>query len=292
MQAEIGKHFGNLHLQGFIQFKSRKRFETVRKWFNNDKCRISRREKTVAVAAAYCRKNDTSVHPLLRFEKGNAIHRGDGTGSRTDIDVVIEAIHNGDDIWKIFCGSGPTFLKYHGGIKAACFARDEHLRREQLISLQTSSSQRQTFYYFGESGAGKTTAAKHRLDTAGGFYTLKKPGFGSRLWFTGYAGEPGLLIDEYGEGWIDWDTLMCLLNKDIMKQQVAIHGGLTPFLCTTICITGNIAPWRIHRKLPHRKEKIQSLPNRLTKIIEMQDYEETEVQWNNTFNEMDYTSNF
>lgn len=94
------------------------------------------------------------------------------------------------------------------------------------------------YVYYGNSGCGKTEAAKEESRVFGGgtyWLTLEK-GIGGKVWWDGYDGESNIIIDEFGCQ-IPFNEFKRLIDSSPMH--VPVKGGFVPFLGRRVWICSN-----------------------------------------------------
>lgn len=237
-QYEVCPKSGNLHIQGYAELRvsiKRKQFQSLlnTKQHNYGKFHCKPRYKTRDHAREYCMKSKSrALFCLGPIELGLWERK---QGYRNDLIDVWEAIRQGLNWQDISEKYTDTFVKYHSGIKAACSARDykkyKHLRRPNL----------KCYVYWGASGVGKTylAAKMTEFEMDKDTYILSQ-GNGGNLWLDNYNYEKRLVIDEFDYGWIQWASLLRLLNPD--PNQFNTKGGHVYPAWEEVIITSNHAP--------------------------------------------------
>lgn len=267
-QLEKGASHGTPHLQGFIQFYTRKRLTTVSNLLGS-KNHYEPRRGTVKECIVYCSKDETLVSADLRHTQGEPIYRT-GQGAGADLEEIISALRGGSALASIVHDYPLAFVRHHRGIE----------RWLQLYSRNTIlPGTRKTYYFWGPSGAGKTFNARllaktycdeHSLSEEDEVYWLTKPQFGQPLWWTGYRGQAVIIIDEYGEGWIDFDRLMRITDPHPTPVYLRVHGDYVPLTSSIIIFTGNIHPHNIHNSIHDREVRFPGWKRRLDTIFHVQ----------------------
>ncbi len=247
---------GNEHVQGFTQFKARKRFETVRRLLGG--IHVECRRGTVEEAIEYCRKDDTAVQPFRRREFGVPEMR-DTQGRRNDLGRVVDLLRGGTGI--VGVAQNPetdiTFIRYHAGIE----------RWWNVFNTPALPGTRAVYVFYGPPGAGKTSEAENIAESRGNpIYWLEEPDSGP-AWWTGYDGQRTVIIDEFADGWLGFNLLMRICNPEPIPVQVRIHRDYTPFVADCIILTTNIPPWEWYPKLDRRADRIGGLKRRITEIF-------------------------
>lgn len=233
----IGKEVGaggTPHLQGYVQFCSKKRLGGVKSSLKNERMHLEPQStrSTPLQAADYCKKENEF------FEKGELMSKG----KRTDLKEIKDKIDNGAsyvDLWdhdfSTMCIYRKAFMEY--------------------ISLKRSAITRpvpKVFVFYGPTGTGKTRRAFEFCPESTWVY----PGKG---WFDGYAGHKVAIFDEFDGSDIDFALWKRLCDRYPMS--VPVKGGYTPWYPEIIVFTSNVEPrawWHVGVDrviLPHGAEE-------------------------------------
>lgn len=170
------------HVQGYLRFKSRKRFTTALNWLHGkgmDGVHIEAAKGTEEDNKNYCTKNDTRIEGP--FEFGN--YKGDSgkQGKRSDLEKIAKDLQEGRELKEIAIEHPADFIRYHGGIQAM----------QLLIAPQPSLTREiSTVILWGNTGTGKTHRIMHSYPN---IYSVKP---GRDPWGS-YRGEKEILFDEY-----------------------------------------------------------------------------------------------
>lgn len=101
---------GTPHLQGYIEFNTRKRFTTVKRLISN-RIHLEKRRGTSDEAADYSKKDgDFFEHGIISVTN---------PGKRTDLDDVVECIKEGATLRQLWEDNTSTMIRYSKGIKEA-----------------------------------------------------------------------------------------------------------------------------------------------------------------------------
>lgn len=279
-QVEASPTTGTLHLQGFVQlYDPRTKVWLARRLPGG---RFFARRGSVQECVNYCSKDESCVHRNGRYRCGNVIPRP-GQGFREDLAGIAAMCREGESLVAIARSYGGSWIRFHRGIRSL---------HEQLAPDAVWPQKTKTIWLFGIPGGGKTSSAK-RIFTAsaegvGGdwstpvkYFRLNKPKFGGNIWFTGYKAEAGLLIDDFGHGWLDFDVLMTYLDPfPVAPTRVCVHNGMVQANWSRIIITTNMPPWLCYKNLTDRVSRIGGLSRRLT-IFQVSDNKLTPIEWVN-----------
>lgn len=213
---EVGES-GTPHLQGFIQFKGPRTFQSVQRVLGDSRFHIEARKGSVQQCIAYCKKDNS-------YTEFGEPTRNIGQGTRTDLQEVATFIQQGATVLDI-CNEYPQmYLKFAKGIQDLIF-RLKTGRARRVFRTVT------TVLYFGPAGTGKTRRAFEENPDS---YILRKGNNG--IWFDGYEGADVLIIDDFA-GWISYTTLLNILDGYPLTMEV--KGGHIWANWTKIIITSN-----------------------------------------------------
>ncbi len=224
-QYETAPTTGTPHLQGYIYYKGRKRFEALKEV--NARASWRKANGTASQNKVYCSKDDTRIDGP--WEHGTIPQQG----KRTDILALKDTIDSGASITVI------RDLHY------SLWIRHQRAVLSDRLYVQRKSANRsrpQVLVVYGPSGTGKTKTVREAFPTA---YWLDKPSSHSSLWFDGYEGESTIVVDEFF-GWIPYHFLKRLLDYGYCKGQT--KGGHVALSATKFIFTSNKHPryWYKH----------------------------------------------
>lgn len=247
-QLETGES-GTRHYQGFLQFTSPKRWDTVVKYLPKWALFICNGSPQQNVD--YCTKTDTRIDGP--WTAGEFIT----TGKRTDLMALAKKIENGESLSDIAKNDPTNFMKYASGIyKYARVVQQPPIRAELRVVL-----------FIGPTNVGKTHQAY--CNYPGAF--IKD----SSKWWEGYHGQKDVILDEFAgslsQQSLDW-TLRLL---DKWPLRVENKGGSEPFMATNIIITTNVHPWNWY-KWSGRELQLDALARRIHMVRIMNGREDFE----------------
>lgn len=244
-QQEIAPVTGVKHWQTHIYTKVRCRFNQVRTLLGLD-------TNLYWIAASiyptrsieYCKKDETRVEGATFIEHGKQPN-GNGSGKRTDLDLCVEIINEGGDLYRLAEECPKSVIQYHNGLQKLITLKQQH-----------RTSKPECIIIYGPTNLGKTTWAinlctsenvdYHPLNTSG------KGRNGYRIWWDGYSGQHTVLIDE-----MDGDTMTIDMFKkliDTPKLFVEVKGGTVVMNAKRFIFTSNHAPqrwWRDSHKVDY-----------------------------------------
>nr|QJQ37767.1 replication-associated protein [Cressdnaviricota sp.] len=91
------------------------------------------------------------------------------------------------------------------------------------------------FWYWGNTGSGKTRAALDGVDLDNVFIVSGPNTKHGALWFDGYYGQDRVVFDDFRPWWCEFSFLLRLLDR--YPIQVQVKGGFVNFIPTEIIIT-------------------------------------------------------
>lgn len=221
------------HLQGWIQFTSKKRMTAIKKVVQSKKLHLEPCFSGEAENDKYCRKDNN-------FEcRGKYI----GQGARTDIEVAIKLIKAGKSMAEIADANPQLYIQYHNGLSKYKNLVDGQSRKKfrhvEVILLQ-----------------GPTNCGKTRLAMESDPYKIQ----GCALqWWDGYDGEETILIDEYAN---DVKITELLGYLDGYHLRLPIKGGFVYANWSKVYITTNLEILHENAKDAHRA----ALDRRITTV--------------------------
>lgn len=205
---EVGEE-GTPHLQGFVTFKSNKRFAGLKKLHPTAHWEAAR--ESSSVNADYCKKDGDY------FEKGETPSKG----KRTDLLKIAEAVKAGKSLLEVSDMSPDTYIRNYRGIAnyAALHVKDYDADDVRGIWL------------YGPPGTGKSHHARQFAMAVGGLYNKAQ-----NKWFDGYNGEPVIVLDD-----MDNDALAHYLKiwSDKYSCSGEIKGGTVKLRHKWFVVTSN-----------------------------------------------------
>lgn len=228
---ERGKN-GTDHWQGYAELVNQMAFEKV--------CRmgswhIEMRKGTAKQAANYCKKDGEYV------EWGVISNQG----GRTDIVALKELTltHGLAEVAK----QATSYQEY----------RLAEIYYNYHAPPRDPMKETEVIFITGPSGAGKSKLAYEMLKDKS--YYVKDEG----PWWTGYNGEPWVLLDDFRSSWMTHNQFIKLLDRYPMR--VRVHGGLTEMRATGFIITSCLPLESLYSSTPD--EPRAQILRRVKKII-------------------------
>ncbi|UDN67416.1 replication-associated protein [robinz virus RP_736] len=228
---------GTRHLQGFINFKSKRELCAI-KAIIGDRAHIEASRGTDHDNKTYCSKDGDM------WEFGTPV----GQGKRNDLEALSTDIKDGLDLYSVVEKHTSQFIRYSRGIERAI----------QILNGGRPGCGRnfktEFIVYCGETGSGKSYTAAQQCVGQSVYY---KP---HGKWWDGYTGQENVIIDDF-YGWIKYDEILRITDR--YPHQVEIKGGFQEFRSKRVFITSNayIESW--WRKDWFTEEKVKPLRRRL-----------------------------
>lgn len=220
-QYEQGKE-GTKHYQGVFYWKTKITCTGITKKY--PRCGYLAPVKSINGAVTYCGKDESRIGGP--WEAGTMPSQG----RRTDLLECKSIIDGGGNIEDIFQQQFANAVRYGRGLKEYYSIVHKNDKR----TWQTLC-----YVYYGDSGMGKTEAAKIESKEWGGktFWLTLEGGMHGKVWWDGYDGEENVVIDEFNCQ-IRLADFKRLIDSSPLK--VPIKGGMVPFLAKRIWIMSNV----------------------------------------------------
>ena len=216
----LGKEVGDAgtpHIQGYICFAIRKKFEVVKKLLS-PRVHLEPAQGTPQQASDYCKKDG------VFWERGTLPERKkQGQGRRNDIHESKAILDEGGTVLDVAERDWTTFLKYRSSLSYYAAERmPARLGKTQVVVFE------------GEPGCFKSYSANCFRNS----YPVVRPGNGQPVWFDGYQPEQhcAVLFDEFAS-WLPYHQLLELCDKYPCRVQV--KGGTVQFKAIFAVFTSN-----------------------------------------------------
>lgn len=203
------------HLQGYCEFRKKKRFEAVKHAIGK-RAYIAHRRGTQEQAIKYCKKDGDFVELGTPRAQGQ---RSDLDGARLlAIEEGMRAVVRGGSLQQI--NVAKIFLTY----------AEEGRDWKPYV-----------YWIHGPSGIGKSRKARE-LAEGEDTYTLPIPPDGEKIWWDGYDGHETVIIDDASPTWLSFKTLLQYLDR--YELRVPNKGSFRQLLPKTIILTSISSPDR------------------------------------------------
>lgn len=220
-QLESGLDGQTPHVQGYVEFTSPLRFNTVKRLLGS-RCHLEQRRGTQKQAKEYCMKTESRLDGPWEYGEPAT-----GTqGTRSDLIALKEGLDSGLTDQQLWEEHFPIMIKYHKGVQ-----------QYQIVKRSQRKWKSKVYVLIGEPGTGKS---KWALDNYPDAYWKQRGN-----WWDGYWHKEVVLDDFYG--WLPYDTLLRLLDR--YPLLVETKGGQANFIAETIIITSNSRPQDWYRNI-------------------------------------------
>lgn len=210
---EVGAENQTPHLQGYVEFSSKKSFSGVRGCLPPGS-HVERRRGSAADASNYCKKDGDF------WEKGTISRQG----RRSDLEVIRQEIKEGADELTIADNHFSQWCQY----------RRSFMAYRNLLSLARPKPVPFVHVLWGPSGVGKSRYVRYMHPDERIF------NWGGDRWFDGYDGQSVALFDDFDGSGLDFRMLLRVLDR--YELRVPIKGGFVDWKPRRIYITSNRDP--------------------------------------------------
>lgn len=242
-QEEKGAE-GTKHYQGYAEFTKAQRLSAITKFTLPHKPHWEKRKGTRQQARDYAMKEETRVKGP--WQAGEKPWSEKNQGKRCDLEDIALKVKEGATDEELFEYSPGTTTRYL-----------KHIQAVRFIFKPQRTQDLQVILSYGPPGTGKTRA----------FWDAAPNGWGvpvgKDLWFTGYAGQKHVLIDDFA-GNIGLTQLLQILDR-YPVQLNAKHGHV--WWCPeTVTVTTNCHPcnWYDYKE---RQDSYAALMRRFSHVF-------------------------
>lgn len=232
---EVAPTTGTPHLQGYFEFKSGKRFDTIEKICKGIK--LIPAKGNAKQNRDYCCKGEQSKEEWEEFGINgpnyglNADTWEDGDmseqGKRMDLEEAMSDIKSGMKELDFFETHPMVMFRY----PKACDRYRILCEKDRMKGF----NKKEVSVLWGETGTGKTRSAIELFPDA---FIVSSTQTG--LWWDGYDGEETVILDEFRDNAVGLSQLLRIL--DGYYCQVPIKGGSRTLCAKNIIITSNTNP--------------------------------------------------
>lgn len=231
---EVGGN-GTPHLQGVLIARNPCRLAALHRLLGQCHFEVMRGSERQAVD--YTKKdliNNNEANPL-RHDRLDWDDRHQG--SRTDIAAAaaLVAANPRTALRRVASEMPVTYMKMHAGVKALALA---------LIPLPERIRNVEVFWFWGDTGSGKSFAAEDEaLVAAGGDpsnvyrWTIQ-----NLKWAGTYAGQQFVVFEELRPSWAEYSFSRLLVLLDKLQCEVETKGGQVPWCALKVWITTPLQP--------------------------------------------------
>lgn len=235
---EVAKTTGREHLQGWVQFKNKKRLGGVKNVLEDKKIHLEACRGDAFSNDKYCAKEGKFV------SYGKFVCQG----QRTDLEAIQKEIQDGATKCDIMTNFFSTYCRYRKGIL-------DYL--EVSVKKNTKKFRKLNVeFHYGSTDSGKTRFA---TETHPEHYMI----LGANMqWFDGYNQEKVLIIDDYNN---DVPITKMLRLLDGYQFRLPIKGNHTYANWDKVIITSNLSIDELH--LNAKPEHRRALLRRIHKFV-------------------------
>lgn len=212
---------GTKHYQGVFYWANKITCSALTKRY--PECGYFAPVKSTDGAIKYCGKEESRIEGP--WEAGSPPNQG----RRTDLLECKSIIDGGGNLEDLFEQQFAATVRYGRGLKEYYNIKHKNDKR----TWQTIC-----YVYYGDSGMGKTEAAKIESEEWGGgtFWLTLEGGTYGKVWWDGYDNEENVIIDEFNCQ-IKLADFKRLIDSSPLK--VPVKGGMVPFMAKRIWIMSN-----------------------------------------------------
>uniref|UniRef100_UPI004048B910 hypothetical protein n=1 Tax=Polynucleobacter sp. TaxID=2029855 RepID=UPI004048B910 len=253
-QIEIGEN-GTEHVQGYVEFKEKKRMSEAQRMITGDhetKPHMEARKGTGEEASDYCKKLDTRKPGETWHEFGE--RKISQAGRRNDLKEFKDEVLSGKrkrDLFDDHYGTICRYPKFYNTLTLAVRPRPP-AEAPQVVLL------------IGEPGLGKTRYVYERHQEDDELYVA--PLSNGTPWYDEYDGHEAVLLDDFSGSSSHMQLVTLLRLIDRYPVMVPTKGAHCWFKPKTIFITTNILP-KDWYKWEDRGVQYLALARRFTKVI-------------------------
>jgi len=249
-QKEIGEN-GTEHWQGYVEFKKREAFNTIKTLIGTNTVHLEARRGTAKEASDYCQKDDTRKNGTIPVIQGTM--KSTAPGARKDLENFKDAVVSGKRKREILDEHFGTLCRY-----------PKFYNTLNLMTRPRGNQAIEVVLHIGEPGLGKTRSVMDRYTDDDELYAT--PLSNNTLWFDEYDLHKAVLIDDFAgaASKMPLDMLLRLLDRyPVMVPTKGSHAWWKPEI---IYITTNILPkdWYQWEK---RGVQYLSLARRFSKVV-------------------------
>jgi len=204
---------GTPHLQGYLQFATRRTLNHLRCLLPQCHCEVARGSPGQAIE--YCRKegrvHEAGTPPVV------------SQGSRNDLAALHESLVANRSLVQISNDHFASFIRYQRSIYAW-----------KNLNAPNEREAPQVYVFWGDAGAGKTRRVWDNHPAEDIWV------YGGGGWFDGYIGQEVALFDDFHGSELNLNLLLRVLDR--YPLSVPIKGSFTRWCPRTIYITSNLDP--------------------------------------------------
>lgn len=234
-QIEKAPITGTEHIQGYIEFNVAMYFRKVVQLLPTG-AHVEGARGSCEQNVLYCSKPDTRVAGPFEYGEKSV----SGQGKRSDLHGFVETLDQSSSLSEAILSSTANksvFVKYHRGIEKLAA-----LQKKPLDASGTIGPRKVVVCLWGPTGTGKTHTAHSDLASR---HPEEQPftcPYNSGQWFDGYAGQRGVIFDDFRAEDDNMPVSTFLRITDRYKLSVPVKGGTVDWNPRVIYFTSNRNP--------------------------------------------------
>jgi len=210
-------------------------------------------------SVAYCSKAEGRLEGPYYYPSKAACDKwaaGGNQGKRNDLDSLARRVINGASDHELSLTVPGQLLRYSAHIDSL---------RLKFPKKSRNSNKIDAVVYLGPTGTGKSYRLRQECPEGAKWFWANKG-----KWWDGYAGQPGIVFDEFTDAWMSYGDAKRLFDGGPMR--VERKGGMLNMLATSFRFSANNHPrnWWRHRpgKVPWEQDPLR---RRLRHIVLMEE---------------------
>lgn len=211
---EVGES-GTPHLQGFVNFKKKRRLSTVKKLPGFTRAHVEVAKGSDSQNQAYCRKQK------VYLEIGCPQRQGKSSALQEALKTLQE---NKGDLRSVAESFPEVFVRHGRGLRDYVNCSGLVPRRQHKTEVEV---------YIGPPGVGKTKLVVEKIGSSSSYWKPRGP------WWDGYQQQEAVVLDDF-YGWVPFDELLRVMDRYPLK--VPVKGAYVEFNSKIIYITSNKPP--------------------------------------------------
>lgn len=227
-QVEVAPDTGNLHVQGYVEFKRSVRLGSAKKILGDNTTHFEPRQGSRDQARAYCMKEESRLHGPYEF--GEWVP---GEEARSESKLVVDAIQHGVPLTEIYQNFPNTALRM--------FKNIGQLWNVFNVKPRDGTTDVNNIVLFGDAGVGKTRFVHSYCRRHG---TVPYHGYIGALsanWWEGYVGQQWALYDDF-DGRNHMDVSYFKKICDRYPVIVPVKGASVEYCGIVNFFTSNVYP--------------------------------------------------
>mgnify|MGYP000384753908 CR=1 FL=1 len=231
-QHERCPRTNEIHCQGYIRFKVKKRMNTVKSYLGRYDAHLEFAKGSEQENQDYCSKLETRVTPPV--EHGTFDPEVGRQGRRTDLEEIAQMLNNGVPMRAVAMEHPGSYIRYNTGLHAY----------QQLVQDRSPLERQVTVYVlWGSTATGKTHRMLHMFPE---IYTVTP---GRDPWGT-YTGQKEILFDEFDDTKWSIQDMNRYLDKWRLSLDARYRNKEAMWTTVAICSNSNPLSWYPNEAAP------------------------------------------